>query len=155
MEPEKAIWESIVSRPEYAVKDLDDLVNDMFSEIQKRGDDAVRKYTALFDGISVKEIQVTEAEIQNAVSQVPDKLKQAIQQAKMNIETFHSAQLSKNSRVETVPGVNCWTERRPIEKVGIYIPSGTAPLFSTILMLAIPARLAGCETIVMLSLIHI
>ncbi|WP_186992357.1 histidinol dehydrogenase [Constantimarinum furrinae] len=149
MEPEKAIWESIVSRPEYAVKDLDDLVNDMFSEIQKRGDDAVRNYTALFDGISVKEIQVTEAEIQNAVSQVPDKLKQAIQQAKMNIESFHSAQLSKNSRVETVPGVNCWTERRPIEKVGIYIPSGTAPLFSTILMLAIPARLAGCETIVM------
>ena len=149
IEPEKEIWEALMSRPEYAVNDLDALVNGIFSEIQKKGDEAVYKYTGLFDGITANEIKVSKVEFQNAVSQVPEKLKDAIQHAKRNIEAFHKAQITRNISIETTPGVNCWTKKRPIEKTGIYIPGGTAPLFSTILMLAIPAKLAGCETIVM------
>src|SRR5690606_36063280 len=119
----------------------------VFSEVLSNGDSAVSEYTAKFDGVSLDTLLVTDTEVEEANKAVSDDLKQAIQLAKSNIEKFHAAQKTTRVEVETVIGVKCWQEKRPIQKVGVYIPGGTAPLFSTVLMLTIPARLAGCSEI--------
>ncbi len=147
--PGKSEWEKILKRPTANFDDIEKTVNQIFGEVKDQGDRAVRKYTELFDGIAPESIEVTPEEIQNASAMVSDDLKEAIQLAKKNISSFHAAQRTERVLVETVKGVECWQEKRPIQKVGLYIPGGTAPLFSTILMLAVPAQIAGCRELVL------
>lgn len=137
-----------MKRPIKNVQDVERTVYQIFGEVKEQGDRAVRKYTELFDGISPENIAVTSEEIL-AGSGISEELKDAIQLAKKNIESFHAAQKTEKVSVETVEGVQCWQEKRPIQKVGLYIPGGTAPLFSTILMLAVPAQIAGCKEMVL------
>mgnify|MGYP003625177431 CR=1 FL=1 len=147
MYPTKEVWSELLQRPTQSVADIETTVNQIFSEVKENGNVAVAKYTELFDGISVSELKVSSEEIKLAEKEVSEELKQAIQLAKNNIEKFHKAQQSDPVQVETMEGVRCWQEKRPIEKVGLYIPGGSAPLFSTILMLAVPAALAGCKEV--------
>ncbi len=149
--PKPETWSSILERPTKTVDDIEATVKEIFKEVQKKGDEAVAKYTSLFDGVAVDTMIVTAAEIQEAITAVPQELKEAIALAKANITAFHRAQKTERVAVETVPGVSCWQEKRPIQKVGLYIPGGTAPLFSTVLMLAVPAEIAGCNEIVLCS----
>ena len=149
--PKPETWSSILERPTKTVDDIEATVKEIFKEIQKKGDEAVAKYTSLFDGVTVTDIEVTTVEIEAAVAAVSDELKAAIALAKKNITKFHTAQKTSKVEVETIEGVNCWQEKRPIQKVGLYIPGGTAPLFSTVLMLAVPAKIAGCNEIVLCS----
>lgn len=147
--PERENWEGILKRPTQTVSDIEGTVNAIFEEVKSKGDVVVKKYTERFDGVSLKNLKVTSDEIQTAVKSVSEDLQQAISLAQSNIEKFHAAQRTERVEVETMPGVSCWQEKRPIQKVGLYIPGGSAPLFSTILMLAIPAKLAGCTEIVL------
>ncbi len=124
-------------------------VQSILDEIRQNGDRALRKYTLKFDGTELSDFSVTDAELLEAVNEVPEALKNAIKIAASNIEKFHASQKTEIQKVETMPGVTCWQKVVPIEKVGIYIPGGTAPLFSTVLMLAIPARIAGCSEVAM------
>lgn len=149
--PARSEWFGILKRPTQSVADIEETVNQIFDEIRSKGNLAISKYTELFDGIKLDELRVSAAEIENARSSISSDLKEAIDLAKMNIEKFHAAQKTDKFKVETAPGVECWQEKKPIQKVGLYIPGGTAPLFSSILMLAIPANLAGCEEIVLCS----
>ncbi|QCX39236.1 histidinol dehydrogenase [Aureibaculum algae] len=149
--PEKDSWSTLLSRPTQTVEDIEATVLEIFNEVKQKGDVAIEKYTNLFDGIELKNIQVSATEISEKGKTIDESLKQAILLAKNNIEKFHKAQKTSKIEVETAVGVNCWQEKRPIQKVGIYIPGGTAPLFSTVLMLAIPAKLAGCSEIVLCS----
>ncbi|WP_158729798.1 MULTISPECIES: histidinol dehydrogenase [unclassified Flavobacterium] len=149
--PKPETWSSILERPTKTVDDIEATVKEIFKEVQKKGDEAVAKYTWLFDGVAVDTMIVSEAEIQEAIAAVPQELKEAIALAKSNITAFHRAQKTERVAVETVTGVACWQEKRPIQKVGLYIPGGTAPLFSTVLMLAVPAEIAGCNEIVLCS----
>ncbi|MBO0329959.1 histidinol dehydrogenase [[Muricauda] lutisoli] len=149
--PQQKEWEDILKRPTQTVSDIEEIVNSIFKEVQADGDAIIKKYTAQFDKVSLDSLLVTNAEIERANETVSDALKQAIMLSKSNIEKFHAAQITSKVDVETMPGVKCWQEKRPINKVGLYIPGGTAPLFSTILMLAIPAKLAGCKEIVLCS----
>ncbi|MGZ9675879.1 histidinol dehydrogenase [Flavobacterium sp. GNP001] len=149
--PKPETWSSILERPTKTVDDIEATVKEIFKEVQKKGDEAVAKYTSLFDGVAVDTMVVSEAEIQEAIAAVPQELKEAIALAKSNITAFHRAQKTERVAVETVAGVSCWQEKRPIQKVGLYIPGGTAPLFSTVLMLAVPAEIAGCNEIVLCS----
>ena len=149
--PEKATWSNILQRPTQTVNDIETTVTQIFDDVQRNGDQAIAKYTQLFDGVELASNTVTIEEVEAASAKISTELKQAIQQAKTNIETFHSAQKTKKVSVQTVAGVNCWQEKRAIQKVGIYIPAGTAPLFSTVLMLAVPAQIAGCKEIVLCS----
>ncbi|CAM4091723.1 histidinol dehydrogenase [Flavobacterium weaverense] len=149
--PKPDTWSSILERPTKTVDDIEATVKEIFKEVQKKGDSAVAKYTSLFDGAILPNIEVTKQEIDEAVLSVPSDLKEAIQLAKSNIKKFHTAQITAQVNVETVEGVNCWQEKRPIQKIGLYIPGGTAPLFSTVLMLAVPAKIAGCNEIVLCS----
>lgn len=149
--PSPDSWSKIVERPTKTIDDIELTVKEIFKEVQKKGDEAVAKYTALFDGAAIDKIEVTTAEIDQAISSVPPELKEAIQLAKNNIEKFHTAQKTARIEIETIPGVQCWQEKRPIQKIGLYIPGGTAPLFSTVLMLAVPANIAGCKEIVLCS----
>ena len=149
--PEKTTWQEILKRPTASFSDIEVTAKAIFKEIQTKGDEAVTKYTSLFDGISIENIEVSQNEINEAIDRVADDLKKAIQLAKLNIEKFHQAQKTSKVEVETVEGVLCWQEKRPIQKVGLYIPGGTAPLFSTVLMLAIPAQIAGCKEIILCS----
>ncbi|NGY36981.1 histidinol dehydrogenase [Flavobacterium sp. XN-5] len=144
-------WFAILERPTKTVDDIEQTVKEIFKEVQKKGDEAISKYTSLFDGVTISNQEVTETEIKEAVAAVSDQLKAAIQLAKSNIEKFHAAQKTSRVEVETIEGVNCWQEKRPIQKIGLYIPGGTAPLFSTVLMLAVPANIAGCKEIVLCS----
>lgn len=145
----KADWADILKRPTQTVADIEATVTDIFAEVRSKGDEAIKKYTNLFDGIQLEDLKVTLSEINNAEKEITDELKQAILLAKSNIEKFHKAQTTGKIEVETSNGVKCWQEKRPIQKVGLYIPGGSAPLFSTILMLSIPAKLAGCKEIVL------
>lgn len=145
LNPTPETWPTILQRPTQTVKDIEATVSEIFSEIEKKGDSAVSKYTQLFDGVSIDTLQVSEDKLNSA--EISSALKEAIQLAKRNIEKFHSAQKTERIELETMQGVVCWQEKRPIQKVGLYIPGGTAPLFSTILMLAVPAMLAGCKEI--------
>lgn len=147
--PKPETWSKILKRPTQTIADTEATVNDIFSEIKSKGDTAVQKYTQLFDGISVEEFSVTKEEISAAEKNVSEELKEAINLAKANIEKFHRAQKTERITVETTEGVSCWQEKRAIQKVGLYIPGGSAPLFSTVLMLAIPANIAGCKEIVL------
>ncbi|MHB0755414.1 histidinol dehydrogenase [Polaribacter sp. M15] len=149
--PSKETWSQILERPTKTVDDIEGIVNEVFADIQKNGDQAVQKYTAKFDGISLENNIVSEVEIAEAINLVSEDLKAAIQLAKENITNFHKAQKTEKVFVETANGVECWQEKRPIQKVGLYIPGGTAPLFSTVLMLAVPAQIAGCSEIVLCS----
>ncbi|MDO1500535.1 histidinol dehydrogenase [Winogradskyella maritima] len=149
--PQRADWTSILARPTQTVNDIEDTVNQIFDDVQKNRDKAIFKYTEMFDGVILEDNLVSESEIQTASDAVSDELKSAIKTAKANIETFHKAQKTERISVETTNGVECWQEKRAIEKVGLYIPGGTAPLFSTVLMLAVPATIAGCKELVLCS----
>ena len=149
--PKKENWSEILKRPTQSFKEIEEIVKGIFNEIQTKSDIAVAKYTSLFDGIALENIEVSIQEIEEAIGLVPEDLKKAIQLAKSNIEKFHKAQITLKIEVETTEGVSCWQEKRPIQKVGLYIPGGTAPLFSTVLMLAIPAKIANCKEIVLCS----
>lgn len=149
--PATSDWTSILARPEHDNSTLMDTVSGVLSDIRVRGDEAVKEYELKFDKVELTSLQVTEAEIAAAEKLVSDELKAAIILAKGNIEKFHSAQKHDLPRIETMPGVSCWQKAVAIDKVGLYIPGGTAPLFSTVLMLAIPAQIAGCKEIVLCS----
>lgn len=149
--PKKEDWKAILKRPTQSVADIEDTVNSIFKEVAEGGDVVVNSYTKEFDKVSINSLLVLNEEIQEAKILVSDDLKKAIAVAKRNIEKFHIAQKTAKIEVETSPGVKCWQEKRPIQKVGLYIPGGTAPLFSTILMLAVPANIAGCKEIVLCS----
>ena len=149
--PKPEMWSTLLERPTKTVDDIEATVKEIFKEVQKKGDEAITKYTSLFDGVAVDNLEVTPEEINEAIASIPQELKDAIQLAKSNIEKFHTAQKNTRVSVETTPGVACWQEKRPIQKIGLYIPGGTAPLFSTVLMLAVPANIAGCKEIVLCS----
>lgn len=149
--PNKEQWSELTKRPEKEAADLSKIISEVFTDVKSRGDEALLEYTLKFDKAELSSVKVPEGEIEDAEWLVSNELKEAIQLAKTNIEKFHQSQMITKSVVETAPGVQCWQEMRPIEKVGLYIPGGTAPLFSTILMLGIPAKLAGCKEIVLCS----
>ncbi len=147
--PPRADWKAICKRPVLKVEDLQELVSQIFEEVKIGGDKAVARYTQLFDKTSISAPAVSRAEIEKAERELPNELKEAIQLAVSTITKFHKAQMPQKLEVETASGVICWQEVRSIDKVGIYIPGGTAPLFSTVLMLAIPAKIAKCNQIVL------
>ena len=147
--PERSDWAKIVERPHLDVSQLNDMVASVLADIKKRGDDAVKGYELKFDHVDLPSLAVTQAEMDEAEKLVSDELKAAIQLAHYNIQAFHEAQKFRSKKVETQPGVTCWQKSVAIEKVGLYIPGGTAPLFSTVLMLATPAKIAGCSEIVL------
>lgn len=130
---------------------LESTVKNVLERVKNSGDQALKEITAQFDKVNLSELEVSAFEIENAIKTVPENLKEAIQIAARNIEKFHIAQKREVTRIETMPGVTCWRKGVPIEKVGIYIPGGSAPLFSTVLMLGVPARLAGCAEVVLCS----
>ena len=147
--PGREEWQKLTQRPFAEPVAINDIVNTIFAEIQRDGDKAAKKYSLLFDKASLESFAVNKKTIDEASEKVPEDLKAAIQLAKGNIEKFHAAQIETGKVIETTKGVSCWRESRGIETVGIYIPGGTAPLFSTVLMLGIPAKLAGCKNIVL------
>lgn len=147
--PSKEDWSSLVKRPALDVTTLFDTVRTVLDEVRQEGDAAVKRYEEKFDKVTLANLQVSEAEIEEACELVSEELKQAIRTAKDNIEKFHASQRFTGYKVETTPGVTCWQKAVAIEKVGLYIPGGTAPLFSTVLMLAVPAHIAGCKEIVL------
>lgn len=147
--PSPETWPSLVGRPELPVAELEQLVGDVFQAVAHEGDTALLRFTERFDGVQLKRLQVTEEAFAEAEAALPNSLKEAIRTAEHNIRVFHAAQQVNHPMIETMPGVRCWRRSVPIEKVGLYIPGGTAPLFSTVLMLAVPATLAGCQQIVL------
>lgn len=147
--PEKNTWNTLLQRPVFDTRELEATVSAILADVKANGDAALRKYTRQFDKVTLTDIRVTAAEFEAADAILDESLKNAIRQAALNIEAFHRAQVESVTMIETMPGVQCWRKPVGIEKVGLYIPGGTAPLFSTILMLAIPARLAGCNEIVL------
>jgi histidinol dehydrogenase len=151
IDPNQKQWSELAKRKTVATADLNETVKAVFNDILKNGSSAVKKYTNYFDGVTIENCAVTSSEIENAVAQIPIELKSAIQVAADNISKFHSSQKEISTKIETTSGVFCWRESRAIDTIGIYIPGGTAPLFSTVLMLAIPAKLAGCKNIILCS----
>jgi histidinol dehydrogenase len=149
--PEKESWSAYLQRPHREASELRDIVKTVLDDVQEHGDEAVRRYELKFDKVSLDSLAVSEVEMQEAESLVSEDLKAAIRLAHENIERFHVAQKFDGVKVETQPGVVCWQKAVAIEKVGLYIPGGTAPLFSTVLMLATPAKIAGCKDIVLCS----
>lgn len=147
--PERKKWKVVLKRPTQTLADIEIVVEGIFKEVREDGDRALRKYTQKFDKATLEDILVTQEEIELADDSIAQELKDAIHLAKSNIQKFHSAQKTQKIEVETSEGVKCWQEKRPIQKVGLYIPGGTAPLFSTILMLAVPADIAGCSEVVL------
>ncbi len=147
--PTSENWKNLVERPTAEKASLTELVNTVFDEVKPYGDKAVLQYCKVFDKVDLVSLTVSEEDIKNAASQLSDELKAAIQLAKNNISQFHNAQKQSIEKIETTKGVVCWRENRAIETVGIYIPGGSAPLFSTVLMLGIPAVLAGCKEIIL------
>lgn len=144
-------WVEALERPVFENKQLDERVNEILADVHLRGDEAVRAWTAKFDGVELSALKVPAADFAEAETLLPDELKTAIRVAKSNIEQFHRMQVLREAPVETMPGVTCWRKQVPIERVGLYIPGGSAPLFSTVLMLGIPAAIAGCKEIVLCS----
>jgi histidinol dehydrogenase len=147
--PAKSEWKKLLARPVIDAEALEKKVRVILDEVRNSGDIAVKFFTRQFDGIALNELLVTETEIDNAEKELSTELKQAIQQAAANIKLFHEKQVAAVEIIETMPGVQCWRKSIGIEKVGLYIPGGTAPLFSTLLMLAIPATIAGCKEIIL------
>lgn len=149
--PSPSEYEQLAQRTEIDLSNLFDTVKDVLAQIKQEGDKAVYELGKKFDGADLQSLLVSEAEIEKACAEVSDDLKEAINQAKNNIDKFHASQLFVGQKIDTMPGVTCWQKSMPIEKVGLYIPGGTAPLFSTVLMLAVPANIAGCKEIVLCS----
>lgn len=149
IKPIKENWAELTQRPVINQEQLTQAVSSIISDVKQNGDNALIKYASLFDGVELNSLTVSKAEIEKAKEQVPTELKEAIQQAYNNIFAFHKAQQVTEEVVETTPGVKCWRKSVAIEKVGLYIPGGSAPLFSTILMLGIPAQIAGCKELVL------
>lgn len=149
--PDRNQWQALTQRASASYASLEPLVKTVFNAVEKDGDQAVKNYTLEFDKVEIQNIVVSKQEIVQAVDRVPNELKVAIKRAKENIMRFHEAQITAPVEVETQPGVSCWQKKLPIEKVGLYIPGGSAPLFSTVLMLAIPAKVAGCQEILLCS----
>lgn len=147
--PDKSQWQEILKRPVMNTENLFDTVRSVIDRVKEEGDRAVQDYEEKFDKVMLASLAVSEEEQQEAENLVSEDLKAAIRLAKQNIETFHAAQRFEGKKVQTQPGVTCWQKAVAIEKVGLYIPGGTAPLFSTVLMLAVPARIAGCKEIVL------
>ncbi len=147
--PSRSKWNKLAKRPLIKQQKLMKTVEKIFYDINKKGDEALLNYSRKFDFPDQQTVNVSEEVINNASENISERLKQAIAVAAKNIDTFHRSQQEEVKKVETAPGVICWRESRPIERVGIYVPGGTAPLFSTVLMLAIPARIAGCKEIIL------
>lgn len=147
--PHRETWSELLQRPVMNTECLFDAVRDIINKVRREGDRALLEFEAIFDNVSLPDLSVTKEELENAGNLVGEELKNAILLAKKNIETFHSAQRFYGEKVETMLGVTCWQKAVAIEKVGLYVPGGTAPLFSTVLMLAVPARIAGCKEIVL------
>ena len=147
--PRKEKWPEICARPTFNNNELTEQVNSVLESVKKSGDSAIQRFTNEFDGVDLSDFKASEDEIERASNAVSDDLKAAIQLAKINIETFHRGQIELPQVIETMPGVQCWRESSAIEKVGLYIPGGSAPLFSTILMLGIPALIAGCKEVIL------
>jgi len=147
--PKRSEWQKIVERPHLDVSQLNETVASVLADVKLRGDEAVKGYELKFDHVDLASLEVTKEEIAEAEKLVTKELKEAIQLAHANIKTFHESQRFRSKKIETQPGVTCWQKSVPIEKVGLYIPGGTAPLFSTVLMLATPAKIAGCKEIVL------
>ena len=148
-QPGRSSWPALVQRPTASFQQLEKPVRKVMAAVQQRGDAAVKKYTREFDGVTLRKLEVTEKEINQAVKGLDADLKASIQIAAANIRRFHEVQHQAGENIETMPGVRCWRKAVGIEKVGLYIPGGSAPLFSTVLMLAIPATIAGCREIVL------
>ena len=148
-EPKKKDWPSILARPQFDAAPLEVKVREILMAVKQRGDAAISAYTLAFDKIALSNFKLSASAFDAAEKVLTPSLKTAIQLAKVNIEVFHQGQIQKEERIETMPGVWCWRKSVGIEKVGIYIPGGTAPLFSTVLMLGIPAKLAGCKEIIL------
>ena len=147
--PQPSQWADIVERPHLDVSQLNATVESVLADIREHGDEAVKRYEEKFDHVALQSLAVSEEEMLEAESLVSDELKEALRLAHHNIATFHAEQRFEGKKIETAPGVVCWQKSSPIEKVGLYIPGGTAPLFSTVLMLATPAKIAGCKEIVL------
>jgi len=147
--PVKEEWSQLLQRPSFDNAELHKNVKHILKDVKKDGDKAIKKYTKKFDDIKLKDFEVTSKEIEEAITSLPENLKNAVQTAATNINKFHSKQFAEPEIIETMPGIQCWRKSVPIEKVGLYIPGGTAPLFSTILMLGIPSKIAGCEEIIL------
>ena len=147
--PERSEWAKIVERPHLDMSQLNETVASVLADVKRRGDDAVKGYELKFDHVDLPDLAVSEAEMNEAEKLVSTELKAAIMIAHHNIQAFHETQKFRGKKIETQPGVTCWQKSIAIEKVGLYIPGGTAPLFSTVLMLATPAKIAGCQEIVL------
>jgi histidinol dehydrogenase len=147
--PKKEIWEGLCKRPLLNIANLDTLVRNILKKVKAGGDKALVEYAALFDKVTLSEIRVPETELKESVSAITGELKRAIELARKNIEKFHQQQVITEKPVETMPGVKCWRKSVPFDTVGLYIPGGSAPLFSTVLMLAIPAKIAGCSRVIL------
>jgi len=149
--PQIKDWSALLQRPTQTIENIEKTVIQIFNDVKRNGDKAIDKYTAMFDGVTLETCLVSDKEIEEAIFQVSKELKDAINIAKANIEKFHRAQTTKKVEIETTKGIQCWQEKRPINSIGLYIPGGSAPLFSTVLMLAIPAQIVGCKEIVLCS----
>ncbi|MCE7864442.1 MAG: histidinol dehydrogenase [Bacteroidetes bacterium CHB5] len=144
-------WAELCKRPQLDLTFLEGNVNNILERVRKSGDAALLEFTQKFDHVTLQHLQVSASEIEEAIQILPGELKSAILAASKNIEVFHTAQKRSIEKIETMPGVTCWRKATPVQTIGIYIPGGTAPLFSTVLMLAIPARLAGCKEVILCS----
>ena len=151
MNPTEQELSVALTRPALETTNLESVIKDVFDSVSANGDTALRLFAEKFDRVSLSELQVTEREFIDAEEMISDELKTAIQTAAANIERFHRSQELRETEVETTPGVLCWRKAVPIQRVGLYIPGGTAPLFSTVLMLAIPAAIASCPTRILCS----
>ncbi|SMB99806.1 histidinol dehydrogenase [Hymenobacter roseosalivarius DSM 11622] len=148
--PDMAGWPALQQRAAAGeARELEERVATIFAEVRERGDEALREYTARFDGVTLSDLRVRPEEMAGAAALVPAALQAAIRQAHANLEKFHQLQRPVEERIETMPGVECWRRAVPVQRVGLYIPGGSAPLFSTLLMLGVPARLAECPDIVL------
>lgn len=149
--PTRATWSDIIQRPTQSLETIEQMVIPILQEVKSRGDEALKHYSKLFDGVEMDSLEVTKEEINIAVNSVSEELKEAINIAYNNIQVFHRQQQGAADITETMPGVQCWRKSVGIEKIGLYIPGGSAPLFSTVLMLAVPAQIAGCSEIILCS----
>ena len=147
--PDKKSWNKLIKRPVFKREEISEIVQNIFDEVAKNGDKALFDFNKKFDAVDIENLSPSIAEVQNSENLISEDLKNAIRTAKENITKFHQSQKTEIQKIETTKGVVCWRESRAIEKVGIYIPGGTAPLFSTVLMLAVPAQLAGCKEIIL------
>ncbi|MBS3774325.1 MAG: histidinol dehydrogenase [Bacteroidales bacterium] len=147
--PEKQEWDSLLSRPDQDQEEIRNSVSQILEDVKKNGDVALQKYTKALDGVQLDNIKVSDEEMDAAAGKLDDALKEAIRMAAANIEKFHAAQKGEETSVEVIPGLNCWQKPVPIDSIGIYVPGGSAPLFSSVLMMALPARVAGCNNIIL------